>query len=135
MPGEITHDAGIATAASTTSPKLAQPDLSSMGDAAQSPYIPQGSQDSCDSRTKCCYGRESCAWLRHSNELVEDLERDVVRAGKEGQVCGAFSFGLGRYSVVTVLGDSLSWMEWYEASTMMSRPQDWKSKGFLESED
>lgn len=91
MPGEIDIDESGFIAGDTA--KLAHSvglDPRNM-DGAQSPVecLPDGG-------TKCCCGRSSCAWLRHSNELVEDLERDVKTAGRLGQVCGVFSLLLLR---------------------------------------
>ena len=88
-----------------------------MAGAAQSPDIPVaqpttqeclGEQDALSSSlnrgAKCHCGRERCAWLRHSNELVEDLERNVRQAGELGQVCGAF-LECSVLGVLGVLGD------------------------------
>ena len=98
MPGEIDTKDSVVSAATQ---KLAHPessdlssDLSDIDAAAQSPNIPVPQDCLPDGDTKCCCGRPSCTWLRHSNELVEDLERDVKTAGQLGQVCGAFSFGM-----------------------------------------
>lgn len=98
MPGEINN--GTVTSP-FKSPVPTQ--YTGMAGAAQSPDIPMpqpttqeclGQQDALSSSlirsAKCHCGRENCAWLRHSKELVEDLERDVRQAGELGQVCGAF---------------------------------------------
>lgn len=113
MPGEIDIDESGFIAGDTA--KLAHSvglDPSNM-DGAQSPVecLPDGG-------TKCCCGRSSCAWLRHSNELVEDLERDVKTAGRLGQVCGVFRcccFGRRAVSLSSIGGDG--------ERTMMLRPR------------
>lgn len=38
--------------------------------------------------TECCCGRDSCAYLRHNNEALDGLEKDVRTAAQLGQVCG-----------------------------------------------
>lgn len=38
--------------------------------------------------TECCCGRASCAYLRHNNEALDGLEKDVRTAAQLGQVCG-----------------------------------------------
>lgn len=109
MPGEIDNDALVNSPLKSPVPTQ----YTGMAGAAQSPDIPVaqpttqerlGEQDALSSSlnrsAKCHCGRESCSWLRHSNELVEDLERDVRQAGELGQVCGAFL----ECSVLGVLG-------------------------------
>lgn len=109
MPGEIDNDEPVISPLKSPVPTQ----YTGMAGAAQSPDIPVahpttqewlGEQDALSSplnrSSKCHCGRESCAWLRHSNELVEDLERDVRQAGELGQVCGAFL----KCSVLGVLG-------------------------------
>jgi hypothetical protein len=63
--------------------------------AAQSPSIPAGHEDALvgpvaseDARRRaaCCCGRESCAFLRHNDEVLDVLERDVRTAAQLGQV-------------------------------------------------
>jgi len=37
--------------------------------------------------TECCCGRASCVYLRHNNEALDGLEKDVRMAAQLGQVC------------------------------------------------
>jgi hypothetical protein len=37
--------------------------------------------------TECCCGRASCVYLRHNNEALDGLEKDVQMAARLGQVC------------------------------------------------
>lgn len=41
-----------------------------------------------DRTAACCCGRSDCVYLRHNNEALGNLERDVIMAGRMGQVCG-----------------------------------------------
>jgi hypothetical protein len=51
--------------------------------------------------TECCCGRDSCAYLRHNNEALDGLEKDVRTAAQLGQVCGVL------YSVGSPLFESI----------------------------
>ena len=99
MPGEIDSDAQVTSPFKSPIPTQ----YTGMAGAAQSRDVPVaqpstkeclGKQDALSSSlnrsAKCHCGREGCVWLRHSNELVEDLESDVRQAGELGQVCRAF---------------------------------------------
>lgn len=47
-----------------------------------------GSSDYCEEGTlQCCCGRRDCAYLRHNNVALGDLEKDLETAARLGQVC------------------------------------------------
>ena len=35
----------------------------------------------------CCCGRRNCAFLKHTNNVLEGLEKELFSAAKTGQVC------------------------------------------------
>lgn len=37
----------------------------------------------------CCCGKDECVYLRHNNQALDGLERDVRQAARLGQVCAA----------------------------------------------
>lgn len=106
MPGELdTDETALVVGVKLKMVQTGDSNSTTIMDALQSPNI--SVTPDCDSEggTKCCCGRSSCAWLRHSNALVVDLERDVKTAGHLGQVCGAFLI------LLSDSGASLSWTE------------------------
>jgi hypothetical protein len=43
---------------------------------------------------QCCCGRRDCAYLRHNNVALGDLEKDLETAARLGQVCIFYSHRL-----------------------------------------
>ena len=41
-------------------------------------------------RSICCCGNEACAYLRHNQDALEGLEKDVRTAARLGQVCNTY---------------------------------------------
>lgn len=91
MPGELdTDETALVIGVKSKMVLTGDSNSTPIMDALQSPNIPVTPDCDSEGGTKCCCGRSSCAWLRHNNAVVEDLERDVKTAGQLGQVCGAF---------------------------------------------
>jgi hypothetical protein len=53
----------------------------------QPPKIPATQTMATGRETACCCGRDSCAYLRHNNDALDGLEKDVRTAAQLGQVC------------------------------------------------
>ena len=50
------------------------------GNQTDSHHIPR--------RARCCCGRQDCAYLKHNDDALGALERDLETAARLGQVCG-----------------------------------------------
>ena len=56
------------------------------------PFSSAGRNHSCgdsgeEGPLQCCCGRRDCAYLRHNNVALGDLEKDLETAARLGQVC------------------------------------------------
>jgi hypothetical protein len=54
------------------------------------PFSSAGRNYSCgeeEGTLQCCCGRRDCAYLRHNNVALGDLEKDLETAARLGQVC------------------------------------------------
>lgn len=54
---------------------------------SQFPSIPVAHDQLPARSTACCCGKSECTFLRHNNEALDYLERDVKTAAQLGQVC------------------------------------------------
>jgi hypothetical protein len=50
---------------------------------------PSGMQEKAN--IQCCCGRQSCAFLEHSNAVLEGLEKDLLSAARIGQACKTYN--------------------------------------------
>lgn len=52
------------------------------------PFSSSAAGNHCEEGTlQCCCGRRDCAYLRHNNVALGDLEKDLETAARLGQVC------------------------------------------------
>lgn len=52
------------------------------------PFSSSAAGNYCEEGTlQCCCGRRDCAYLRHNNVALGDLEKDLETAARLGQVC------------------------------------------------
>jgi hypothetical protein len=53
------------------------------------PFSSSSRNNLCEDRDtlQCCCGRRDCAYLRHNNVALGDLEKDLETAARLGQVC------------------------------------------------
>lgn len=59
------------------------------------PFSSAGRNYSCEEGTlQCCCGRRDCAYLRHNNVALGDLEKDLETAARLGQVCILYPYRL-----------------------------------------
>lgn len=55
------------------------------------PFSSSAAGNYCEGDTlQCCCGRRDCAYLRHNNVALGDLEKDLETAARLGQVCFPF---------------------------------------------
>lgn len=56
------------------------------GGSPHIPHQPSAPKNVDSSSLQCCCGRLDCAYLKHNNVALEDLEKDLETAARLGQV-------------------------------------------------